>query len=404
VMASKMKKGVQKAHGQNQGSPVVDIQYVGNDGLEDISWSSIVNSQAKKGASYPQALQKNPPALLAVDCESVSKSHLPLTTSRVVEDCVDLEMTVSSEFTLVGYQDDIDELIPDEETLKKFADSYEDASQRGIAGRKRAKGLATSDDGKTKVPGPKSSPSGRPRGRPRGVSAIADADRSGSEPRSIVRKNRVLTMKKENLYNCGECDRSFATASGLKIHAAVHSAADGGHTCFTCGHGFETIRGLKTHIAGHDAVGQNVCRECGRWFKDQVVLRKHAGRHDGAPDDHKIADCGMCGEMYDTEADLAEHVLGHLSEVKSNICLVCSRHLAPMSSMEKHLRTHTGEKMATCSVCSKKFGEAYNLKSHMRIHTGLCILYVCCFYMIFIVPKLKNKTENKNEPSCLLAP
>jgi len=87
------------------------------------------------------------------------------------------------------------------------------------------------------------------------------------------------------------------------------------------------------------------------------VLKKHSSRHGDPGDAGKIVDCGMCGNGFESEADLAEHVITHLAEMKLNVCLVCGRRLAPLSSMEKHLRTHTGAKMATCPVCAREFAE-----------------------------------------------
>jgi len=384
-MASKAKKSSQKVLGKS----AVDVQYVNDGNLENISWASILNVEPGINPEYPReyppSLKKDRPtsALLSVDCENVSKAHLPLMTTKVADDIdnVELEMTVTSEFTLVGYQDEDDDCIPDEETLKDYADTSESLS-RSRVGRKGGKMSAASVEkgrskGKSLVTGIKrekddSSPtSGSPRGRPRRrhQNDTTDKDWSDTEVSSIVMKNKKVTVKKECPYKCEECSRSFPTAAGLKIHAMIHTES-GNFVCFVCGNAFASLRQLKSHVSTHTSESQNICDECCRWFKDQKVLKRHVARHGNSDAGEKVVDCGVCGDEFETVPDLAEHVLGHVSEMKSNACLVCGRHLAPMSSMEKHLRTHTGEKMATCPVCSRKFAEAYNLKSHMRIHTG----------------------------------
>jgi len=375
-MANMMKQVDEKVCNQDQENTAVDVQYLNNGDPKEISWASIVNAGSEKGKSYSK--KNGPvPALLAIDCENVSKAHLPLNTTKVGDDNMVLEMTVSSEFTLVGYTDEQDELIPDEETLCNYMDAFE----TGIDQEHGRGLLASIQNGHTKaksaMPGVKQeskSLSGRPRGRPRRIQMDAvDEDENQSKSYSTVRKNRKITVKNESLFKCEECYRSFPTLTGLKMHMMMVHTDNGNMTCFVCGKGFESLKCLKAHVTTHTSDSQHFCDECGRWFKDRKVLQQHAARHDEKSSGGKIIDCSMCGQEYDTEADLAEHVLGYIPQMKVNACLVCGRHLAPMSSMEKHLRTHTGEKMASCPVCARKFTEAYNLKSHMRIHTGLCI-------------------------------
>jgi len=360
-MANMTKQRGKKVTIQDQGNSAIDVHYVNNGDTQDISWASIVNAQPENGESYSK---KNcpVPALLAVDCENVSKAHLPLTTSKVVDDSVVLEMTVSSEFTLVGYDDQQDDLIPDDDTLRNYMGTFETETTHT---KKKSKILRVKQKRKFPV--------GRPRRRPRRAQQNdVGEDESDSKPYMIMRKKHIIAVDKGGPHNCEECKRSFSTLGGLKIHMLIHT--DGANlTCYICGEGFQTRSCLKEHVTTHKLEGDCFCSECGRWFKNEAALGKHAERHGKESDDRKIIDCSMCGEEYDTEADLAEHVLGHVQHMKVNACLVCGRHLAPMSSMEKHLRTHTGEKMATCPVCFRKFAEAYNLKSHMRIHTGLCI-------------------------------
>ena len=393
-MADKVKKASQKVHGQDNGGYSVDIHYVNNDSSDNISWSSVVNAPV---AGPSEKYDHPAPAMLAVDCENVSRAHLPMVSNRVSDDSVVLEMTVTSEFTLVGYADE-DDHIPDDETMQQYyVDSPEPSSPPGV-GRKRERVSPASAPRNRKAErrgskrGKKdlsSARSRKPRRRRGWKSVAVDGDGSDSD------ENAKVDVKQEQTHECPECDRSFPTGGGLKMHMMVH-ADSGSFVCFVCGSRFESLKSLKAHASSHTSESQNVCDDCGRWYKDQQVLERHSERH--LMSDGKIVDCGMCGEEYETDADLAEHVLGHVAEMKWNACLVCGRHLAPMSSMEKHLRTHTGEKAAECPVCARQFAEAYNLKSHLRIHTGERP-YVCprCERRFTSVSTLKNHVLTHSE-------
>jgi len=377
-MANRTKKTDRKLHSEDHVNTAVDIQYVNNGASENITWADIVNVPAEAGEEYSDASKKNRPvaAMLAIDCENISKAHIPLLNTKVADEHVELEMTVTSEFTLVGYTGEEDDNIPDEETLQNYV--YSPPSPLSVGPRHGTVLMDSMENGRSDMEGTfdvsvvkqedasPPAPASR-RGRPRRDQQVTGKDTGGLGSYSVVMKNREVSFKKCP-FNCPECDRSFPTSGGLKMHLMVHTETRR-FSCFVCGNAFESLRNLKAHVASHKPESKNFCDECGHWYKDKQILKKHSARHE-ASDGGKVVDCGMCGSEYDTEADLAEHVLDHVSEMKWNVCLVCGRRLAPLSSMEKHLRTHTGEKKATCLVCAREFAEPYNLKSHMRIHTG----------------------------------
>ncbi|XP_072295438.1 uncharacterized protein [Eucyclogobius newberryi] len=57
-------------------------------------------------------------------------------------------------------------------------------------------------------------------------------------------------------------------------------------------------------------------------------------------------------------------------EGKNHECSVCKRSYVTKQILQRHIRTHTGEKPYSCSVCKKAFVHQTTLNNHVRIHTG----------------------------------
>ena len=56
---------------------------------------------------------------------------------------------------------------------------------------------------------------------------------------------------------------------------------------------------------------------------------------------------------------------------KKNLeCNVCTKTFNEMGHLNRHMRTHTGERPFKCEICKKRFALNSNFKDHLRIHTG----------------------------------
>ena len=55
---------------------------------------------------------------------------------------------------------------------------------------------------------------------------------------------------------------------------------------------------------------------------------------------------------------------------KSWTCDVCGKMFDRPSLLNRHTRTHTGEKPHVCPTCGKAFSTSSSLNTHCRIHSG----------------------------------
>lgn len=57
-----------------------------------------------------------------------------------------------------------------------------------------------------------------------------------------------------------------------------------------------------------------------------------------------------------------------LSGTRTYKCDYCDKHLRSKSTLELHIRSHTGEKPFKCEECGKSFNHNGNLKRHLYTH------------------------------------
>nr|XP_050033173.1 zinc finger protein 467-like [Dermacentor andersoni] len=73
---------------------------------------------------------------------------------------------------------------------------------------------------------------------------------------------------------------------------------------------------------------------------------------------------------------------GALAAVQQNVrrfhCSFCNYSTIYKQTLQRHHRTHTGERPFECEFCLKTFAQKCNMKAHQRLHTGACP-YRCQF-------------------------
>ena len=153
----------------------------------------------------------------------------------------------------------------------------------------------------------------------------------------------------------------------FRRHLSIHGEKKS-FNCSVCKKEYSDRSTFKRHMK--EKHGENErqfgCHVCKKHFRRKETLNSHISKlHADKSETSKVETPNAKNEN-EVQAK-AEESKTEYSFVK---CPECEKTFYKKSSMEIHLRTHTGEKPYVCEQCGKKFARSNNLKLHKRIHTG----------------------------------
>lgn len=172
--------------------------------------------------------------------------------------------------------------------------------------------------------------------------------------------------KKINELRCHLCFLQFSRKEKLEAHLKSHQGLDP-LQCPICFKTYTTKGILVRHMPIHSNEKRFVCSTCGKYFVHYGSFDAHnKAIHDKA--NAKKYECGLCGKVFLHHGSFRTHKLAHENK-KDKTCLVCGVAFIRTSHLNRHIKTHTNEKLFKCH-CGARFAEKYNLTAHTKIHEG----------------------------------
>lgn len=107
-----------------------------------------------------------------------------------------------------------------------------------------------------------------------------------------------------------------------------------------------------------------VCRFCCKKFAHFSTLQNHVRTHTG----DKPFQCKFCSRRFAQSGVLKAHLRTHTGD-KPFVCMYCGKTFAQSTTLTNHLRTHTGQKPYICNYCGKSFSQPSTLRKHELSHT-----------------------------------
>ncbi|XP_044259189.1 zinc finger protein 571 [Tribolium madens] len=193
------------------------------------------------------------------------------------------------------------------------------------------------------------------------------------------RQNIQLHMRRHlgiKPFKCDVCQKAFLTKQKLFEHRNIHTG-EAPIKCPLCDETFRRHSNLVQHRNRHHLnikkkVKDYICF-CKEVFHSKKKLAWHKEIHDAKP-----KSCTHCSEKFIHMSSLTRHMrrahndrfLPNGHKKPENVeCPIC-KGVYLKSSLDVHIRNHSGQRPYACLICNKDFTTKWNLKLHKWTHAS----------------------------------
>lgn len=170
---------------------------------------------------------------------------------------------------------------------------------------------------------------------------------------------KVATTKQ---FICEVCGKSFIKPSLLTRHSAAHSQLKS-FRCQMCHQSFTQKASLQKHLR------KSVCVRKAENDADVSSLLDESSQEPAAKRELQNLSCIYCDRNFLKPSDLQRHIRTHTNERIFNCgFLGCNKSFKLKNTLERHSTTHD-DKSFTCHICSSTYTSAKILRNHMRVHS-----------------------------------